>query len=51
MRLKNQGGTVKHGEPSRCHNCRFATILKGPRLRDEIVECSRLFNRRRVTLS
>jgi len=48
MRLKIQGGTVNHGEPSLCHTCRFATIIKGQRLRDEIVECSRLSDRSRV---
>lgn len=49
MRLKIRGGTVDHGEPSLCHTCRFATIIKGPRLGDEIVDCSRLSERSRVT--
>ena len=51
MRLKIHGGTVQHGQPSLCHTCRFATILKGQRLRDEIVECSRLSEHSRVTFA
>ena len=39
MRFKIRGGTANHGEPSLCGTCRFATIIKGQRLRDEIVEC------------
>ena len=42
MRVKVRGGTVQHGQPSLCLTCRSATIVKGPRLRDDIVECSRL---------
>ena len=42
MRLKIRGGTANHGDPSLCQTCRFATIIKGRRLRDEIVECDRL---------
>ena len=46
MRLKIVGGTVEHGAPSLCLTCRSATIVKGQRLRDEIVNCSRLDDRR-----
>jgi len=42
MRLKIRGGTADFGEPSLCLTCRFATVIKGQRLREEIVECSRL---------
>jgi hypothetical protein len=49
MRLKIRGGTVNHGDPSLCSTCRFATIVKGQRLRDEIVECSRLSEHARIT--
>ena len=42
MRVKVRGGTVQHGQPPLCPTCRSATIVKGPRLRDDIVECSRL---------
>lgn len=50
MRVKIQGGTATEGELSLCVTCRFATIVKGSRLRDEIVECSELaYGRGRVT--
>src|SRR5690242_18625713 len=42
MRLKIQGGTAHLGDPPLCHTCRHATVIKGPRLKDEIVECGRL---------
>jgi hypothetical protein len=51
MRFKITGGTVDHGEPSLCHTCRFATIIKGQRLRDEIIECSRLSDRSRINFT
>ena len=49
MRFKIRGGTANHGEPPLCATCRCATIAKGPRLRDEIVECSRLSERATIT--
>ena len=49
MRLKIRGGTANSGEPSLCLTCRFATIVKGRRLRDEIVECRRLSDHSRIT--
>jgi len=49
MRLKVHGGTANGGEPSLCLSCRFATVVKGQRLRDEIVECSQLSDCARVT--
>lgn len=42
MRIKIRGGTVDHGQQSLCATCRYATVVKGARLRDEIVECARL---------
>jgi hypothetical protein len=45
MHIKIRGGTVNHGEASLCSTCRFTTIIRGQRLRDEIVECSRLSDR------
>jgi hypothetical protein len=42
MRIKIQGGTVQNGESSLCHTCRYGTIVRGARLRDEIVNCSLL---------
>jgi hypothetical protein len=40
MRIKIRGGTVKHGEESLCLTCRYATIVCGAALRDEIIECA-----------
>ena len=42
MRLKIRGGTANHSDASLCQTCRFATVIKGRRLRDEIIECDRL---------
>lgn len=42
MRLKVQGGTARHGEPSLCLNCRHATVVRGTSLQDRIVDCGRL---------
>lgn len=50
MRVKIRGGTASHGDPSLCLTCRFATVVKGTSLRDEIVECSQLsYGRNRIT--
>ena len=49
MRLKIRGGTANHGDPSLCLTCRFATIVKGQSLHDEIVECRRLSDHSRIT--
>ena len=49
MRLKIRGGTADSSEPSLCLTCRFATVIKGQRLREEIVECSRLSDDSRIT--
>ena len=42
MHFKVVGGTSSHGEPSLCATCRYATIIKGVALKDEIVECGQL---------
>jgi hypothetical protein len=42
MRIKIRGGTVQHGESSLCMTCRYATVVKGQSLRQEIVQCDRL---------
>ena len=50
MRVKIHGGTADHGAPSLCLSCRWATVIRGPRLSNEIVECSQLsWLKRRVT--
>jgi hypothetical protein len=49
MRVKIRGGTANHGEPSLCLTCRYATIVQGASLRDEIVECAQLsYGRNRI---
>jgi hypothetical protein len=45
MRVKVRGGTVDHGQPSLCLTCRFATIVKGSRLGDDIVHCGAVRDR------
>jgi hypothetical protein len=42
MRLRIEGGTTRHDQPSLCLSCRYATVVRGVSLRDEIVECRRL---------
>jgi len=42
MHIKVRGGTVASGEPPLCATCRYATVIKGRSLREEIVECSQL---------
>ena len=49
MRLKIQGGTANHSESSLCLTCRFATIIKGRTLSDEIIECRKLSDHARIT--
>jgi hypothetical protein len=44
MRVKIRGGTVMHGDAPLCQTCRYATIVKGPTLSDEIIECASLTN-------
>ena len=49
MRVKIHGGTADHGAPSLCLTCRWATVIRGPRLNNEIVVCKELYPERRVT--
>ena len=50
MRINIRGGTVDHGQRSLCETCRWSTIVRGPRLENEIVECSQLsYRNQRVT--
>jgi hypothetical protein len=42
MQFKVRGGAVASGEPPLCATCRYATLIKGRSLREEIVECSQL---------
>jgi hypothetical protein len=52
MRLRIEGGTARHDQPSLCLSCRYATVVQGRILRDEIVECRRLSEpRNRIVFS
>ena len=51
MRLKIQGGTADNSQPTLCLTCRFATIVKGRSMNDEIIECSRLSDHGRITFT
>ena len=42
MRIKVKGGTADHGQRPLCETCRFSMVVRGARLDDQIVECSRL---------
>ena len=42
MRIKVRGGTVDHGRPPLCESCRWSTVIRGPKLGNEIVECGQL---------
>jgi hypothetical protein len=42
VRIKVQGGTVEQGKSSLCVSCRYATVVRGRSLQEEIVECSQL---------
>ena len=49
MRINVRGGTVDHGRRSLCESCRWSTVIRGPKLGDEIVECTQLsFISRRI---
>ena len=50
MWISVRGGTANGGEPSLCLSCRWATIVKGSKLHEEIIECGELFGgRNRIT--
>jgi hypothetical protein len=42
VRISVQGGTVNHERRSLCESCRWSTVIRGPKLGDEIVECNQL---------
>ena len=42
MRIQVRGGTVEHGHRSLCESCRWSTVIRGPRLDEQIVECDQL---------
>jgi hypothetical protein len=45
MRMKIHGGTVLHGEQGLCATCRFATIVRGRTLDEEVVHCGSITTR------
>lgn len=50
MRIKIKGGTVQHGQTSLCVTCRHATVIQGTSLREQVVDCGRLYgNESRIT--
>ena len=49
MRIKIHGGTAHEGQAPLCHTCRHARVVRGTRLRDEIIECGVLASNNRVT--
>ena len=50
MRVKIHRGTVTNSGTSLCETCRWATIVRGARLSDEIVSCGRMAEgRTRIT--
>ncbi len=50
MYVKIRGGTVTESDTPLCQTCRYATIVRGPALRDEIIECANLtYGRGRIT--
>lgn len=46
MRIKVHGGTAAESNTPLCHTCRFASVIRGPGLGDEIIECRRLSDAR-----
>ena len=50
MKFKVYGGTPSHDAASLCSNCRFARIIRGHRLEEELVFCdATAMNALRVT--
>ena len=43
--MKIHGGTVLHGEQGLCATCRFATIVRGRTLDEEVVHCGSITTR------
>src|ERR671913_1092490 len=45
MRMKIHGGTARNDEKSLCSKCRFATIVRGRALDEEVVHCQSVTTR------
>ena len=51
MYLKIHGGTAPGDANSLCHTCRYATVVRGTRLNEELIECSRLNDETRINFA
>ena len=49
MHLKIHGSTTSDQDGSLCTSCRWATIIRGLRLADEIIACGKLTDHDRIT--
>ena len=45
MRMKIHGGTALNSERGLCASCRFATIVRGRKLDEEVVHCNSITTR------
>jgi hypothetical protein len=51
MKLKIHGGTAPGSSDSLCHTCRHATIVRGARMSEEVIECYKLNEHTRITFA
>jgi hypothetical protein len=51
MHVKIHGGTAPGDASSLCHSCRYATIVRGSSVSQEVIECSRISNDHRITFA
>lgn len=51
MILKVHGGTAPGTSDSLCHTCRRATVVRGARLSEEVIECGWLDKHTRITFA
>ncbi len=51
MQLKIHGGTAPGNSDSICQTCRYATIIRGARFSEEVIECSQLREDTRVNFA
>ena len=51
MHLKIHGGTAPGTSDSLCYSCRYATIVRGTRLSEEVIECSRIDEDHRIAFA
>lgn len=51
MHVKIHGGTAPGNASSLCHSCRYASIVRGSRLSEEVIECSHLNESTRITFA